>query len=276
MALAHSSILEASGSLRPTITGAVTFNDVHFAYPTRPDVPVLSGLSFTIRAGECVAIVGASGSGKSTIAALLQRLYEPTSGTIVLSGKHALSQTDTPWLRDHIALVAQSPILFDASVASNIAYGTGSHRDDGGSLLLLPPSEIERACQRANIHDFILSLPKGYATHLGEAASLVSGGQAQRLALARALVKTASVLVLDECTSALDGENERVVLETIARVKAGRTVVMVTHNVRAMRICDRILVLKEGRVVEEGTYEQLIGRGRGGVFADLARGGEWA
>jgi ATP-binding cassette subfamily B (MDR/TAP) protein 1 len=199
---------ETSGELRYPITGNVTFSNINFAYPTRPDVPIFSNLSFTLRAGECVAIVGPSGSGKSTIAALLQRLYEPASGTILFD-KHPLNGTDTRWLREHIAVVSQSANLFDATVTENIAYGSAS----------VPVAEIHRAARAANIHEFIMSLPEGYETRLGENASLISGGQAQRLQIARALVRRSHILILDEATSALDADNAKAVLDTIVKIK---------------------------------------------------------
>lgn len=181
--LSRNEILEAKGDLRPPVSGCLTYSDVHFAYPTRPDVPVLAGVSFDIQPGEFVAIVGGSGSGKSTIATLLQRLYEPTSGEIRL-GRHLLGGADTHWLREHISVVSQQPALFDMSVTDNIAYGSSN----------VPFAEIERACHAAQVHDFILSLPHGYDTNLGENASLISGGQAQRLQIARTLVKRADIL----------------------------------------------------------------------------------
>ena len=201
------STTETSGELRFPITGNVKFDHVSFSYPTRPDVPILADLSFSLAPGECVAIVGPSGSGKSTIAALLQRLYEPTSGKIHMD-RFDLSRSDVKWLRNHIAVVSQSANLFDASVADNIAYGSD-----------VPTGEIHRAAQAANIHEFIQSLPQGYDTNLGENASLISGGQAQRLQIARALVRRSNILILDECTSALDVDNQRAVLDTIVRIK---------------------------------------------------------
>ena len=202
---------EAKGELRFPITGNVQFDRVSFAYPTRPDVQVLCDLSFKLVPGECVAIVGPSGSGKSTIAALIQRLYEPTSGEVRMD-RFSLGQADTKWLRNHIAVVSQSANLFDATVAENIAYGSD-----------LPLGEIHRAAKAANIHDFIQSLPEGYDTNLGENASLISGGQAQRLQIARALVRTSTILILDECTSALDVDNQRAVLDTIIKIKDVRS-----------------------------------------------------
>lgn len=198
---------ESSGDLRFPISGTVHFDSVHFSYPTRPDVPVLTGTSFRLDPGECIAIVGPSGSGKSTIAALLQRLYEPTSGYIRMD-RHDLSTSDIKWLRNHVAVVSQSANLFDSSVTDNIGYG-----------LDVPIGEIHRAAKAANIHDFIMSLPEGYDTNLGENASLISGGQAQRLQIARALVRKSSILILDEATSALDVDNQRAILDTIVKIK---------------------------------------------------------
>ncbi|ORY32221.1 P-loop containing nucleoside triphosphate hydrolase protein [Naematelia encephala] len=252
---------ETTGELRFPITGNVSFERISFAYPGRPDVPIFSDLSFTLSAGECVAIVGPSGSGKSTIAALLQRLYEPTAGTIRMD-KYKLAQADTKWLRNHIAVVSQSANLFDATVAENIAYGSD-----------VPLGEIHRAAKAAAIHDFIMTLPNGYDTNLGENASLISGGQAQRLQIARALVRRSNILILDECTSALDVDNARAILDTITRIKDTRTTIFITHSMEAMKRCDRIICLGEGRVAEEGPFEQLIARG--GVFSHLMRTGEW-
>ncbi|KAL7422237.1 ATP-dependent permease [Cryptotrichosporon argae] len=253
---------EAAGELRFPITGHIEFDRVCFAYPTRPDVAVLADFSLTLAPGECVAIVGPSGCGKSTVAALLQRLYEPTSGAIRVGGRFDLCSADVRWLRDHIAVVTQSANLFDASVADNVAYG--AH---------VPLAEITRACAASNIHDFVQSLPQGYDTMLGENAALVSGGQAQRLQIARALVRRSAVLILDECTSALDVDNARAVLDTIARVKQTRTTVFITHSVEAMRRCDRVVCLDAGRVAEDGTFDELVRRG--GVFAQLMKTGEW-
>lgn len=205
--LSTTSTSESAGDLRFPITGTVTFDSVTFSYPTRPDVPVLNGTSFRLDPGECIAIVGPSGSGKSTIAALLQRLYQPSGGSIRVD-KHDLSSSDIKWLRNHIAVVSQSANLFDSSVAENIAYGSD-----------VPIGEIHRAAKAANIHDFIMALAEGYETNLGENASLISGGQAQRLQIARALVRRSSILILDEATSALDVDNQRAILDTIVKIK---------------------------------------------------------
>ncbi|THH28864.1 hypothetical protein EUX98_g5322 [Antrodiella citrinella] len=253
---------ESRGTLQPPILGNVSFNNVSFSYPERSDVPVLKDLSFELVNGECVAIVGASGSGKSTVAALLQRLYEPSSGSIYL-GPNQLATTDVHHLREHVAVVSQHPNLFDATIAANIAYGETS----------LSTEDIQAAAKSAHVHDFIMSLPKGYDTMVGENASLISGGQAQRLSIARALARASKILILDECTSALDPENQAAVMETIRHAKVGRTTLMVTHKLPVMRMCDRILVVDDGVIAEQGTYDELISRR--GVFATLASGGEW-
>lgn len=211
---------------------------------------------------ECVAIVGASGCGKSTVASLLQRLYEPTSGRITI-GWTNVDAMDAKHLREHVAVVSQNPNLFDATIAENISYGSESITMD----------QVHRAAKAAHVHDFILSLPKGYDTMVGENASLISGGQAQRLQIARALARPSKILILDECTSALDSENQAAVIKTIQSASIGRTTLMITHKLPIMQMCDRILVMHEGAVAEEGTYDDLMRQN--GVFAQLARGGEW-
>ncbi|KAH8101736.1 P-loop containing nucleoside triphosphate hydrolase protein [Cristinia sonorae] len=253
---------ESRGTLQPPILGNISFHNVSFSYPERPDVPILKDLSLELHDGECVAVVGSSGSGKSTVASLLQRLYEPSSGSIYL-GPNLLNSTDVHHLREHVAVVSQHPNLFDATIAANIAYGNSS----------LTQADIEAAAKAANVHDFIVTLPKGYETMVGENASLISGGQAQRLSIARALVRPSRILILDECTSALDPENQAAVMETIKHAKVGRTTLMVTHKLPVMRMCDRIVVIHDGVVAEQGTYDELISRR--GVFATLASGGEW-
>lgn len=254
---------ESRGAMRPPIEGDISFHDVSFSYPERPDAPVLKQIDLDIHDGETVAIVGSSGSGKSTIAALLQRLYEPATGSISIGPWH-LGSTEVTHLRDHVAVVSQNPHLFDASVKENIAYGAANATLE----------DVQRAAREANVHDFIMSLPQGYDTMLGENASLISGGQAQRLQIARALVRPSKILILDECTSALDGANQAAVMRTMMSAKEGRTTLMVTHKLAVMQMCSRIIVLHEGRIAEEGTYEDLMARK--GVFEQLASGGEWS
>ncbi|KZT65220.1 P-loop containing nucleoside triphosphate hydrolase protein [Daedalea quercina L-15889] len=253
---------ESRGVLRPEIHGAVSFKNVSFAYPERADVPVLKDLSLEIAESECVALVGASGCGKSTITSLLQRLYEPNAGSISI-GLNELRSTDVHHLRDHVAVVSQHPNLFDTTITENITYGNKS----------LSSEAVQQAAKAANVHDFIVSLPKGYDTLLGENASLISGGQAQRLQIARALARPARILILDECTSALDAENQAEIMKALAQARVGRTTLVVTHKLQMMRMCDRIVVVHDGVVAEEGTYEALMERR--GVFAQLASGGEW-
>jgi ATP-binding cassette, subfamily B (MDR/TAP), member 1 len=253
---------ESHGASCPPIKGTLAFNDVCFTYPERPEAQILKNTSLKIADGEFVAIVGASGSGKSTIGSLLLRLYQPTSGSLTI-GSHDVSSIDVDYLRNHVAVVTQTANLFDASIAENISYGTKDMSFD----------DIQRAAVAANVHDFIMSLPDGYDTMVGENASLISGGQAQRIQIARALARPSKILILDECTSALDPKNQAVVLDTIRRARVGRTTLMITHKLPAMKMCDRILVVSAGSIVEEGSYEELMANQ--GVFAQLARAGEW-
>ncbi|KAH8112831.1 P-loop containing nucleoside triphosphate hydrolase protein [Phellopilus nigrolimitatus] len=254
---------ESRGSAMPPVEGDIKFKNVNFFYPERPEVPVLQETSLKLRRNECVAVVGSSGSGKSTVAALLQRLYEPTSGLVTIGGND-VSTMDVKHLRTHISVVSQSPNLFDATVAENISYGNPT----------LSAEDVRHAAQAAHIHDFIMSLPQGYNTPVGENAALISGGQAQRLAIARALARPAHVLVLDECTSALDPASQAAVMDTIRSAKVGRTTVIVTHKLPVMQLCDRIVVIADGAVAEEGSFNELMRTN--GVFAQLARGGEWS
>jgi ATP-binding cassette subfamily B (MDR/TAP) protein 1 len=253
---------ESGGRGRQTLDGAIVFEDVSFSYPERQDVPVLKNFFAKIEEGECVAVVGSSGSGKSTLAALLQRLYEPSSGTISV-GNCNVALTDVTHLRKNVAVVSQKPYLFHATIADNIAYGN----------LGLSHTDILRAAKAANLHDFIMSLPRGYDTMIGEDASFISGGEAQRIQIARALARPCKILILDECTSALDPKNEVAILDTVRRAKFGRKTIMVTHKLPVMKMCDRILVMHEGVVAEDGTYRNLMARNS--IFARLARAGEW-
>ncbi|KAF9564020.1 P-loop containing nucleoside triphosphate hydrolase protein [Agrocybe pediades] len=279
---------ESRGSLKPSLTNnqwAIHFENVSFAYPSRPTQTVLKNVNLTIRPGECVALVGASGSGKSTIASLVQRLYEPSEGRITLGDEKAtsLDSVDVKWLRSHVGVVSQHPDLFDASVKENIRYGALAAPPPYSEFdePIITDDQVVAASRAALLHDFVLSLPQGYDTYLGENAALISGGQAQRLMIARALArKEGKLLVLDECTSALDNENQANVVETIRGLRdddqGRRTTVMITHKLEVMQMCDRIVVLQDGKIVEQGTYEELMSASDNeGVFKNLARAGEW-
>jgi len=272
---------ESKGSSYPSLSGSISFSDVQFNYPSRPlPNPILKSISLNIAPGECVALVGTSGSGKSTIAALLQRLYEPNKGEIKIGGKD-VNEVDVGWLREHVGVVSQQPNLFDASIADNIRYGAASSTSSSAYNNAISDTDIRKAAKAANVHSFIMGLPQGYDTRVGENASLISGGQAQRLQIARALARPwTKIMILDECTSSLDAENQAFVLDTIRRVALGgeemeerKTTLMITHKLQVMQMCDRILVVDQGEIVEDGTFERLMEMK--GVFAGMAHGGEW-
>jgi ATP-binding cassette subfamily B protein len=236
------------GGVSPqAIRGAVVFSGVRFAYPTRKDVPVLTGIELRLEPGEVVALVGPSGAGKSTIAALLARLYDPDAGAISLDGVD-LRTLDPGWLRRQIGAVAQEPILFSASIAENIRYGREGATD----------AEVEAAARAANAHDFISAFPDGYATQVGERGVQLSGGQKQRVAIARAVLKDPRLLVLDEATSALDAESEHAVKEALDRLMRGRTTLIIAHRLSTVIDADRVLVLDGGKVVQSGKHAALM------------------
>ncbi len=241
------------------VRGEIAFADVSFAYPTRPGDATVKELSLNIRAGETVAIVGPSGAGKSTLTALLLRFYDPSSGTITLDGID-ISRLDPEALREKVAIVPQDTVIFAASAEDNIAIGrTGASRED-----------VAAAARAANAADFIESSDRGYDTQLGERGVTLSGGQRQRIAIARAILKDAPVLLLDEATSALDAESERLVQDALERLMEGRTTIVIAHRLATILKADRILVMDNGRIVEEGTHASLS-RKKNGLYAKLAR-----
>jgi ATP-binding cassette subfamily B protein len=237
------------------VVGEVRFEDVDFAYA---DVPTLSGISVRIAPGQTVAFVGGTGGGKSTLVKLLLRFYEPARGTIKLDGK-PISELDLQSLRRSIGYVAQDSFLTDATAAENIAYGLASATRE----------QIVAAAMAAEAHEFISQLPNGYDTPLGERGQKLSGGQRQRIALARAIVRNPRILVLDEATSAVDNETEAAILRSLERVVVGRTSLIIAHRLSTVRRADCIHVMAEGRIVESGTHEALLGSG--GVYASLWR-----
>ncbi|GFR53209.1 hypothetical protein Agub_g15916 [Astrephomene gubernaculifera] len=232
--------------------------DVCFAYPARPDTLVLQGLNLTLPHGRTTALVGLSGAGKSTVAALLSRFYEPQSGAILLDGRPIGSFSRGEWARA-VALVSQDPVLFSGTIADNIAYGKF------GTASL---AEIQAAAVAANAHDFISKLPDGYRTVVGERGVLLSGGQRQRIALARAIIKDSPIILLDEATSALDVVSERLVAGAINRLVSGRTVLVIAHRLATVQAADQIVVMRNGRVAEVGTHQSLLAT-HGSHYAEL-------
>jgi len=245
------------GDTRPdALQGAVRFDGVQFAYPTRPDMPVLVDFDLALNPGEVVALVGHSGSGKSTVAALLSRFYDPQGGSIELDGV-PFGALDLDWLREQVGVVSQEPILFATSIVDNIRYG----RPDAAL------EEVQAAARAANAHDFIGDFPEGYDTLVGERGVKLSGGQKQRVAIARALLKDPRLLVLDEATSALDAESEHLVQEALDRLMVGRTTVVIAHRLSTVKEADRVCVLEDGQVAESGTHDELISHG--GIYKRL-------
>jgi ATP-binding cassette subfamily B protein len=237
--------------------GEIAFRDVTFHYPSRPAISALAGVSFRAKKGERVAIVGPSGAGKTTIFALLLRFYDPQKGTVSVDGV-PVNQADLHALRSRFAIVPQEPALFADTVAANIGYGLGE----------ASRSEIEKAARAAFAHDFIAALPQGYDTMLGEGGVTLSAGQRQRIAIARAVLRDAPILLLDEATSALDSESETLVQRALDGIMQGRTTLVIAHRLATVTRADRILVLDQGRLVEEGTHQSLLGNG--GIYARLA------
>ncbi len=243
----NSDLETESGEILQSVSGDVVLSDVHFAYPTRTDAPVLQGLDLTLGAGEVVALVGPSGSGKSTVAALLSRFYDPNSGVISIDGRD-LTSLNPKSLRHHVGVVSQEPILFAASIAENIRYGKPDATQD----------EVRAAALAANAIDFVDGFPEGFDTLVGERGVRLSGGQKQRIAIARAVLKDPAILVLDEATSALDSESEHLVQEALDRLMEGRTTLVIAHRLSTVRDADRVVVLADGKVAEQGTHDALI------------------
>lgn len=241
------SITSSENVTKKTITGSLEFKNVEFAYPSRKEITVLKGLSFEAKAGEKVAIVGPSGAGKSTIASLILRFYNAQAGELLFDGisaeKYALTD-----IRNQVAIVPQDVILFGGTIRENIAYGKIGASDE----------DIIAAADKANAHNFIMALPEGYNTLVGERGIKLSGGQRQRIAIARALLKDPAILILDEATSSLDSESERLVQEALELLMRGRTSIIIAHRLSTIREADKIVVLEKGVVIESGTHEELL------------------
>jgi ABC-type multidrug transport system fused ATPase/permease subunit len=257
---AKSPLLSESAPLPPAehaapvarFRGDVDFVAVDFKYPSRPEVPVLRGLTLSGSAGERIALVGPSGAGKSTVVSLLMRFYEPDAGRILIDGKPTTDYALRD-LRGQMAVVPQEVILFGGTVAENIGYGRpGATRE-----------EIIEAARKANAHEFIARFPEGYETIVGERGMRLSGGQKQRVAIARAILRDPVILILDEATSALDSESEQLVQEALEGLMQNRTSVIIAHRLSTIREADRIYVLQDGAIAESGTHDELLQNGSG-------------
>lgn len=242
-----------------TVTGDIEFKNVAFTYPNRPDVQIFKDLNLKVRAGKSLALVGASGSGKSSIIGLLERFYDPTSGRVMIDGKD-IRKLNLKSLRRRVALVSQEPALFATTIYENILYGRATATEQ----------EVHAAARAANAHTFISALPNAYNTQVGDRGVQLSGGQKQRVAIARAVLKDPAILLLDEATSALDAESEKIVQEALDRLMQGRTSVIVAHRLSTIRNADSIAVIQDGTIIEEGSHNELVERS-GGAYAGLIR-----
>jgi ABC-type multidrug transport system fused ATPase/permease subunit len=235
------------GTKKPKLEGNIRLEDVHFQYPQRLDVPVLSGINFSIGRNQTLAVVGGSGAGKSTLASLLLRYYEPQSGAVFFDDTN-IREIDLEYLRAHIAIVPQEVMLFADTIQENIRFG----RPEAST------QEIEDAAKAANALEFIQSFPEGMNTQVGDRGIQLSGGQKQRIAIARAILKNPAILILDEATSALDSESEKLVQDALDRLMTNRTAIVIAHRLSTIRKADKIIVLQDGKIMEEGNHETLI------------------
>ena len=249
MAIAPTVVEKPNAIALPKVTGKVEYRRVSFAY--KSDQPVLNNLNLLALPGETIALVGASGAGKTTLVNLLPRFYNPSSGDILIDGINIQDVTISS-LRQQIGIVPQETVLFSGTIAQNIAFGQTDFNLDA----------VQAAAEVANAHQFISQLPDGYYTWVGERGVNLSGGQRQRIAIARAVLLNPRILILDEATSALDSESEALVQEALERIMHHRTVFIIAHRLTTVRRCDRILVIEKGQVVESGTHEELLALSR--------------
>ncbi|MBP5983085.1 MAG: ATP-binding cassette domain-containing protein [Fluviicola sp.] len=247
-----------TGTATPTITGAITFDNVHFSYPQRPDISVLNGISFSIGSNQTLALVGASGGGKTTIASLVLNYYPEFTGDILFDSTSSKA-IELNYLREHIAIVPQDVILFAGTIYDNIAFGKPTASKE----------EVEAAAVQANAFEFIQRFPDGFETQVGDRGIQLSGGQKQRIAIARAILKNPTILILDEATSALDSESEKLVQDALDQLMKGRTSIVIAHRLSTIRNADKIIVLQNGLVAEAGNHSELLATN--GLYADLLK-----
>jgi len=244
----------AKNGKAPSGGGVIEFREVEFTYPTRKQQKILHGLSFTVKPGQVLALVGESGCGKSTSVGLIERFYEPDNGHVLIDGEELSSLNIVAWRRK-IGFVGQEPILFSGTIRQNVLYGIPDEE-----LAKITEDDIVQAIRDANAYDFVMEFPDKLDTDLGEGGAQLSGGQRQRIAIARAIIRKPSILLLDEATSALDSKSEKIVQDALDRAMAGRTAIVIAHRLSTIKHADVICVVAKGRVAETGTHKQLLKR----------------